>query len=148
VRHSGYHPVNKLLSVTEQRAGAVVGPALRLPEEAFVIRLERLRMQGEEALIYCDDYIPRMVIPGSASDIDWSGSLLDILEGQGSRPVMSSATVTSVTLPSDVAERNDLADFGPALLITEVAFTHAGVPVIYAQDYHKGDAFSFRFLRK
>jgi len=36
----------------------------------------------------------------------------------------------------------------PWLLITELCFTEQGKPVIYAQDYHRGDAFSFNFSRR
>jgi DNA-binding GntR family transcriptional regulator len=45
-------------------------------------------------------------------------------------------------------QRNDLCDFGPALLITETCFNAAGMPVIYAIDYHPGSHFSFSLARK
>jgi GntR family transcriptional regulator len=61
---------------------------------------------------------------------------------------MSAATVSAVMLPTDVVERNDLRDFGPALLITETCFNAAGIPVIYAIDYHRGSHFSFSLARK
>lgn len=148
VRRFGYRPRNRVLSVSEQPAGRDVGNALRIPHDARVIRLERLRLQGDEVILYCDDYVPRSVVTERLFEIDWTESLLDILERNDSRPRLSSAAVSSVMLPDDVVQRNDLADFGPALLITEVAFSPSGVPVVYARDYHKGSAFSFRFLRK
>jgi GntR family transcriptional regulator len=61
---------------------------------------------------------------------------------------MSAATVRATVLPPDVAERSDLRDFGPALVIEETAFTQAGLPVIRAADYHKGSHFAFDFARK
>ena len=54
----------------------------------------------------------------------------------------------ATVLPPDVAERSDLRDFGPALVIEETAFTQAGHPVIRAADYHKGSHFAFDFARK
>ena len=144
----GYRPTNKVLSVSEEAASEEVRAALQLESGARVIRLERLRIQGDEVLVYCLDYIPRSIIPDRLYDIDWSGSLLDVLERQGVRPRMSTALAASVLLPPDVSERNDLHDFGPAFLITETAFTPTGVPVVFAKDYHRGNRFSFSFVRK
>lgn len=126
----------------EVRAG------LRLESGTRVTRLERLRLQGEEVLVYCLDYIPRTIIPGRLHDIDWGGSLLDLLEDHGTRPRMSTALAAAVMLPIGVSERNDLHDFGPAFLITETAFTPTGVPVVFAEDYHRGSRFSFSFARR
>lgn len=145
---SGYRPTNKVLSISEEVAPEEVQAALRLDRGSRVIRLERLRMQGEEVLVYCLDYIPRSIIPDRLYDIDWSGSLLDLLERYGMRPRMSTAIAASVLLPPEVSERNDLHDFGPALLISETAFTPTGVPVVFAKDYHRGSRFSFSFVRR
>jgi GntR family transcriptional regulator len=148
MRKSGYCPTNKVLSISEEVASEEVQKALRLSPGSRVIRLERLRMQGEEVLVYCLDYIPRSMISDRLYDIDWSGSLLDLLEHHDMRPRMSAAIAASVMLPPDVRERNDLHDFGPAFLITETAFTPTGVPVVFAKDYHRGSRFSFSFVRK
>jgi GntR family transcriptional regulator len=61
---------------------------------------------------------------------------------------MSTAVAASVMLPPEVSERNDLHDFGPAFLISETAFTTTAVPVVFAKDYHRGNRFSFSFVRK
>jgi len=145
---SGYRPTNKVLSISEEVASEEVRTALRLSPGSRVIRLERLRMQGDEVLVYCLDYVPRSIISDRLYDIDWSGSLLDLLERHGMRPRMSTAVAASVMLPPEVSERNDLDDFGPAFLITEIAFTPTGIPVVFAKDYHRGSRFSFSFVRK
>lgn len=144
----GYRPKNKVLSIEDQAAGEEVGAALGLSAETRVLCLERLRFQGDQAILYCVDYVPRQLVPGQLSDIDWSQSLFDILERHGQRPRMSTASASAVMLPQAVVEANHLGDFGPVFLITEVGFNPAGVPVVFAKDYHKGSAFSFSFLRK
>ena len=148
VRRFGYHPENRVLSVAEQVAGTEVRQALRLPEGARVIRLERLRLHGDEVILYCEDYVPRDLVTERLYDIDWTESLLNVLERSANRPSMSSASVSAVTLPDDVVARTNLREFGPALLITEIAYAPAGTAVVYARDYHKGSAFSFSFLRR
>jgi GntR family transcriptional regulator len=148
VRRFGYKPTNKVLSISEEVPEGEIQTALRLDKGARAIRLERLRMQGEEVLVYCLDYIPRSIIPDRLYDVDWSGSLLELLERYNHRPSMSTASASAVMLPQEVSERNDLHDFGPAFLVNEVAYTSAGMPVIYAKDYHRGSRFTFSFVRK
>ncbi|KOF12843.1 GntR family transcriptional regulator [Ensifer adhaerens] len=147
-RHYGYTTVNKVLSISEETPDARVADSLHLSPASRVIRIERIRLHDDEPILYCIDYVPRSIIPAKLYDLDWSGSLMDLLEEYGSRPRMSAASVSSVMLPDDVVERHDLRDFGPALLITETCFTAAGVPVNYAIDYHRGSHFSFSLTRK
>ncbi|PTM92847.1 GntR family transcriptional regulator [Mycoplana dimorpha] len=147
-RHYGYTPVNKVLSIADEPADKTVAEKLQLAAGARVVRLERLRLEGDEPILYCIDYIPRSIIPVRLYDIDWSGSLLALLEEYKQRPRMSAATVSAVLLPDEVVERHDLRGFGPALLIREVCFNAAGTPVTYAIDYHRGSHFSFSFVRK
>lgn len=147
-RHYGYTTVNKVLSISEETPDARVADSLRLSPASRLIRIERIRLHDDEPILYCIDYVPRSIIPAKLYDLDWSGSLMDLLEEYGSRPRMSAASVSSVMLPDDVVERHDLRDFGPALLITETCFTAAGVPVNYAIDYHRGSHFSFSLTRK
>lgn len=60
---------------------------------------------------------------------------------------MSRARAFAVALPPEAAAVDGLHDFGPALLIVETCFTRDGRPVVHALDYHRGDAFSFSFVR-
>lgn len=147
-RHYGYNTVNKVLSISEEAPDETTADKLKLGASDRVIRIERLRLQGDEPIMYCIDYVPRSIIPTRLYDIDWSGSLLALLEQYRQRPRMSAATVSAVMLPDAVVERNDLRDFGPALLITETCYSAAGVPVVLAIDYHRGSHFSFSLARK
>ncbi|RDJ03787.1 GntR family transcriptional regulator [Rhizobium grahamii] len=147
-RQYGYKPHNKVLSISEEAPEATVAKALHLKSGERVIRVERLRLENETPIMYCVDYVPRSIIPTRLYDIDWSGSLLSLLEQYKNRPRMSAASVAAVMLPDDVVARNDLRDFGPALLITETCFNAAGVPVNYAIDYHRGSHFTFSLVRK
>lgn len=147
-QHYGYRPVNKVLSISEEAPDKRVAECLKLAATDRVIRIERIRLHGDEPILYCIDYVPRSVIPGRLYDIEWSGSLMKILEEHTNRPRMSAASVSAVMLPDDVVERHGLRDFGPALLITETCFNVAGIPVNYAVDYHRGSHFSFSLTRK
>ncbi len=147
-RHYGYSTSNKVLSISEEAPDKIVRERLRLGPKDRVIRLERLRLQNDVPILYCVDFIPRGLIPAKLYDVDWSGSLLDLMEQHRQRPRMSAATVSAVMLPDDVIARNDLRDFGPALKIVETCFNAAGEPVNHAIDYHRGSHFSFSLVRK
>lgn len=147
-QHYGYRPVNKVLSISEEAPDKRVAECLKLASTDRVIRIERIRLHGDEPILYCIDYVPRGLVPGRLYDMDWSGSLMDLLERHGKRPRMSAANVSSVMLPDDAVERHGLRDFGPALLITETCFNAAGEPVNYAVDYHRGSHFTFSLTRK
>lgn len=146
-RGNGYDPTNKVLSIAEQEAPATIAEALKLAPDARVLRLERIRMHQDEVLMYCIDYVPRALISDKLYDVEWSGSLLALLESYGHKATMSSATAAAVMLPEEVVAANNLEDFGPAFRIVETVYTAAGTPIVYAEDYHRGDAFEFSFLR-
>jgi GntR family transcriptional regulator len=146
--HYGYKTKTRVLSVTEKVPDAETADQLRCAPSDLVVRLERLRFQDGEPIMYCVDYVPRQIIPGPLFKIEWNGSLLALLEKYRHRPRMSAANVSAVTLPQDVVDQNSLQDFGPALLIRETCFSALGLPVIYAIDYHRGSHFSFSFARK
>ncbi|KQV41440.1 MULTISPECIES: GntR family transcriptional regulator [unclassified Rhizobium] len=144
----GYRTVNKVLSISEEVPDKRVAESLQLGPADRVIRIERIRLHDDQPILYCIDYVPRSLVAGRLYDIDWSGSLMALMDEYGNRPRMSAASVSAVMLPEEVVERHDLRDFGPALLITETCFNAAGAPVNYAIDYHRGSHFSFSLTRK
>jgi GntR family transcriptional regulator len=146
--HYGYEPVNKVLSVSEEVPDVSIAEKLRLAPDETAVRIERLRFQGKEPIMYCVDYVPRNLLPEDLRPIDWSGSLIKLLDAHKQRPRMSAAAVSAVNLPADIVKSHKLMDFGPALLISETCFNTSGLPVIYAMDYHRGSHFAFSFLRR
>jgi GntR family transcriptional regulator len=51
-------------------------------------------------------------------------------------------------MPGDLKQWYSLEGYDPWFLITKTAVTANGEPVLYAQDYHRGDTFSFNVLRR
>ena len=144
----GYSYENRVISVSEEAPDRALAATLRLDPGETAIRLERLRLLGGEPVIYGLAWVRRSAVPRRLYEVDWGGSLLDLLGSFGGRPRMSAAKVRATMLPPEVVERHDLRDFGPSLVIEETAFTQAGLPVIRAADYHKGSHFAFDFVRK
>ena len=144
----GYRVTNRVLGVSEVGADAEEAAALRLQTGDPVIRLERLRLQGEEPLIYSLDVVPRGLLGDGPLDVDWSGSLGQILASNGYEMASSTAGIRAVTLSPAIARRIGWAVASPWLLMIQTNFTRDGRAIIYSHDYHRGDAFTFNVLRR
>ncbi|MCU1437127.1 MAG: GntR family transcriptional regulator [Naasia sp.] len=148
LRGLGYNAETLVLSVREDLPDELERAGLSIAADRTVVRVERLRSEGDAPLIYSVDTIIRDYIPGPIRHVDWGGSISRLLEDQGRRLTFSTARIRALNLPEDVATRYSLSGFDPWLLIAETAFSTAGEPVLYAEDYHRGDLFSFNVLRR
>jgi GntR family transcriptional regulator len=148
LRQLGYKPQTRLVSLCEQPADKDAARALRCRAGTPVVAVERLRLQGSDPLVYCIEILRRDSLPETLDEEAFKGSLNDLLERKRKRPRMSSASVSAVELPKPVARLIGPKHAGPWLLITETCFTDKGEPVVFARDYHRGDAFSFNFSRR
>jgi GntR family transcriptional regulator len=144
----GYEVRSVVLSVAEDQPTTEESAALGLAADAEVVRLERLRFDGDDPLIYSVETFPRQCINGPVKHIDWTGSLSTLLAVHGYPLVSSSARIRAVELPDDVRQRYSLEGMGPWLLITETVITASGQRVLYSEVYHRGDAFAFNVLRR
>ena len=144
----GYDVTNRVLSVAEDVASRDEAAALGLGPDERVVRLERLRLQGDEPLIYSIDVFPRSIIDGPLASIDWSGSLQELLRARGISFVSATAQVHAVTLSRSLARRVGVAASVPWLVADMTSYTETGQPVIYSHDYHRGDRFTFHVLRR
>ena len=144
----GYKPETRVISIKEEPASKDVARALRCRAGTTVVCVERLRSQGNDPLIYCIEFVRRDSLPEDYTEADLQGSLNDLLDRQGKRPRMSSASVSAIELPDHIRRIIGQNHRGPWLLITETCLTDEGETVVYARDYHRGDIFSFNFSRR
>jgi GntR family transcriptional regulator len=145
---SGYQVTNRVLSVAVQLPTEDERKVLQLSESAEVIRLERLRMRGDEAYIYSVDVLPRFYFAEDISAVDWRGSLMELLELRSARPAYAVAQISAIHLPRELGRRYGLDTKIPWLLMVQVNTTEEGVSVIYSHDYHRGDRFTFDVPRR
>lgn len=143
----GYEIVSAVLSVTETGANAVEAKALKLDEGDPVIRLARIRYGADQPLVVNLNTIIQDALPGSIAHRDWGSSLTSALEAHGHRISSSVARITATELPAEIEERHALAGLGPWLLVQETCLTRTGRRVLYAEDYHRGDAIAFNVVR-
>jgi GntR family transcriptional regulator len=144
MRGLGYEMDTEIVSVGVQEAG-VNAVSLEVAPTTPLVRLERLRWSSGEAMIYSVDLFPEEFVP--ASEPDWSGSLISVLESADKHIVYSRATIRAVVLPRSVAKRARAASSQPWVLMDQVNFSADHQPLLRSLDYHRGDRFEFDTLR-
>jgi Transcriptional regulators len=145
----GYQPVNKVISVEQGRPSEEEAAALELAPDAEVVRVKRLRTHKKKALIYDINTFDAALLQGeSVKKSDFSGSLNEWLGERGHPPISSAARIRATVLPAEAAQLPGINAENPWLLISERCVDPAGVPVLYSQDFHRADVFSFYVLRQ
>ncbi len=144
----GYEVTNRVLEVVQTGADDATATALGITPGADVIRLERVRLRGDEPLIYSIDVVPVGLSGLSIGGVDWSGSLGELLRSQGHEMSTALADMRAVTLPPEIAKRIGSRPGAPWMLMVQTHLTADGRPIIYSHDYHRGDLFTFQVLRR
>jgi len=140
----GYSVETEVVGVDTRPAGNVASQ-LELEPSDHVIYLERLRASQGTPMIYSVDVFPARF--AGHADIDWSGSLLEVLERANVRIAYSQATIRAVTLDRAIARRARVSHTLPWVLLEQLNYTIEHRPVLYSLDYHRGDKFEFQTLR-
>jgi GntR family transcriptional regulator len=144
----GYEVTNTIVSVQRRAASAEERRSLRIVEGIEVVDISRLRWHDDELFIYSHNVIRADTLgEREPSEIDWRGSLVAFMAEVGQEPVASLASLQGAMLPSGIPGVDQQWSALPWLLVVETAVNAEGTPVLYAQDYHRGDVFSFHALR-
>lgn len=144
----GYKPSCAVLSVEEVGANPREAKSLGIEEGTPVVRLGRIRYGDDEPLVVNFNTVLRHALPGPTQYRDWSGSLTAALEGHGHTIRSSIARITAAMLPPEIERRHSLEGLGPWLLVQETCLTLGGLRVLFAEDYHRGDATAFNVVRQ
>ncbi len=70
----------------------------------------------------------RVYFPEDITAIDWRGSLLDLLEKRGARPVYAVAQISALILPRELVRKHRLETKVPWLLMMQTNTTDTGTP--------------------
>ncbi len=148
MRAHGYTVTNRVASVVVRAVESEEAAALGLAAEAEVVRLERVRLHEGEPLIYSVDVFPRSLITRPVAEVDWSGSLLDLLEANGTRVTSALARLQAVRLPLAGERAIGRRTSEPWVLLVHRNIDQAGRTVIISRDYYRGDRFTFDVFRR
>jgi GntR family transcriptional regulator len=145
----GYSVENRVLRIAEVEPSPQVCRELRLSGHQSVLELERVRCSRNEVFIYSVDTFPRALIPGDWREIDWSGSLLSIFSSVcGVHVARSRAVIRAALLDAALCARIGVPPTTVWLAMEQVNSTAQGEPVLFSQDYHRGEFFEFYVTRR
>jgi len=114
-----------------------------------LLRLERLRLVGDEPALYSIDIFDASLAEPDRPLDAWEGSLFTYIQERTGQ----SLTHTTAALRAEVLDPATSARIGalPGLawfVMEQTNFTADDRPVIYSLDYHRGDLFSFNVMRR
>ena len=144
----GHHVTDRVLGVASRPATETEATALHCPAGTEVIEVRRVRLQDTEPLTYSAVVLPRRLFPGPVSQYDWSLPLHQLLDAIGHRTAASNTQIRAASLPRDVARGTGLPASIPYLLLVQTIVSRDGVFLMHAQDYMRGDHFSYDVRRK
>jgi len=132
-----------ILSTDEQRASAQVAQMLGIEAGAPVVRLERVRLGGDQPITLEDSWVPAEHFPGLLEH-DLSGSLYALMrEHYELAPVSATERLEPVAARAHEAAALGVPEGSPLMLVERVAFAADDTAVEFARDRHRGDRARF-----
>jgi GntR family transcriptional regulator len=145
----GYETENRVISVAIAQPDAAEAQALGLEKDAEVVRLRRLRLYENKVLVISENVFSAAILGDATLDEQpFESSLALWMAERGHQLVSAAADIQAVACPGSVSGRREVDATQPWLLITERVVDQRGAPVLLSKDYHRGDAFTFHFLRR
>jgi GntR family transcriptional regulator len=145
----GYTVDNRVLRVSEEMPTPQTRRELQLDDTQSILRLERVRCSLNEPLIYSIDFFARKLIPGAWQELDWSGSLINLFDESCQIQIASSrTTIRAKVLPPELCAEIGVAASTAWLCMEQLNITKTGKPVLFSQDYHRGENFEFYVTRR
>lgn len=145
----GYQTSTVVVDVRQRVATPSERMTFALKARAEVVETRRLRVHEGSPCLYSVNVLDLRTLTSPVDRIDWSVSLVELLETMGYKIFGSSAHISSVDQPGeeDVVAGLDLPP-GPWLLVRERCVTRDGRCVLLSRDYHRGDMFTFSVVRR
>jgi GntR family transcriptional regulator len=148
LRMHGLRTRSVTLSLDNKAPNPTIAGYLNLTADQHVLSLERIRYAEDIAVIYSVDIFPVALLTYDWKPADFDGSLFELLEQRcGVHVGMSRSNIRAVTMKPGLAERINTDSCTPWILFEQVHYNVSGEPIIFSQDYHRGDAITFHVMR-
>lgn len=144
MRRRGMAARSKLLSVGAVPAGEELAGRLEVRPKARVLRIERLRMAGEEPMAIETTHLDAARFPRLARLLGDSVSLYAVLAEQFDVHLANAEeTIETVPAPPREAELLETKVGYPMLLLSRHSRDTSGRPVEFALSFYRGDRYKF-----
>lgn len=144
MRRRGLASRSKLLSVGQVKADEELALRLDLRPGGRVLRIERLRIAGEEPMAIETTHLDAARFPGLAKLLRDSVSLYALLADEYDVHLAAAEeTIETVPAPPKEAELLDTTVGYPMLLLSRHSRDTSGRPVEFALSFYRGDRYKF-----
>lgn len=146
IERAGRNPGTTGFSIGEVEAGKEDQEAFGLkgPESLYLIH--RIRTADDDPVVYCEDRVPKSVLPDGLDGFD--GSIFNHLEAAG-RPITYARTVIKpIAQHPEVFPALDVKEGQALLLLEQMHFDASDSPVLLSANYFRTDTFHFHVLRR
>jgi GntR family transcriptional regulator, nutrient-sensing system regulator len=144
MRRRGLASRSQLLSAGYVSADEDLVRRLGVRPRARVVRIERLRIAGEEPMAIERTHLDASRFPGLVKKMGDSVSLYAVLAGEyGVRLAEAEETIETVPAPPDEAELLATTVGYPMLLLSRHSRDASGRPVEFALSFYRGDRYKF-----
>lgn len=138
-----------VLSLEKKPADEQVRNHLELLDGEMVYILERVRKLNLQTVIYSIDIFPEKLVKTELKPEDFTGSLLQIMEGQWHTKLAYSRTEISANLLDPATCKKLGVDCLSAWLVMEqVNYDDKDQPILYSKDYHLSELIRFHVTRR
>jgi GntR family transcriptional regulator len=135
IRAAGRTPGSAAYRLDVVKAAADVQSALELEGDAFVYRLERVRLADERPVIHCLDYLPISRVDDAAMrGFDGTGSLFAFLRDYGLSIAVARTVIKPVLAKPAVAKALKMVRKEPVLLLLQTHFDDDDRPFLYSEN--------------
>ena len=146
MKRLGMAPSSRVIEAAFAPANEEVALNLSLEEDTQVFRLERIRYGDGSPMVHAVDCLPTWV--GLRPDMDYSGSLYELLENAGLPPEESVHTIEVATADSALARHLDVPVGSPLMRCRDIAFDTDGRPLVFGINVWRGDRYSYQVRLK
>lgn len=144
MRRRGLASRSRLLSVGRVHADEELASRLEVRQGARILRVERLRIAGEEPMAIEMTHLEAARFPGLAKRLGDSVSLYALLaEGYGVHLAQAEETIETVPAPPREADLLEVTVGYPMLLLSRNSRDAAGRPVEFVVSFYRGDRYKF-----
>ncbi|MGZ4031323.1 MAG: GntR family transcriptional regulator [Tumebacillaceae bacterium] len=117
-----------------------------LQEPSPILLITRIRTADGDPVVYCEDRIPRSVLPDGLAGFD--GSLFHQLEAAGHPIAYARTVIKPIAHHDQVFPALGVRDKQALLLLEQMHFDAHDQPVLLSSNYFRTDAFHFHVLRR
>lgn len=136
------------LEVKEEAANPELCNRLEVPPGTLVTSVERVIVADGKRVAYMVDVVPSAILPPTAIDETFSGSVLDTLrQKQDVQIAQAVADIIALNADAHLARKMALKPGKAVLLLEELLFDVEGVAVECSRNYFVPDFFRFHVVR-